>query len=136
MYNLHAVITLPQPSWGAAVRQAVDGLLCAHPRAETKVTGTHLIVDLVGQADAPAALAALQALGRQLNPQGLTVVEASDGAPTDTSAADWTGYHATGPSWIVSAWLAEGARLDQRLGYTGPVAAHLRYLPTPEEAKA
>lgn len=126
-YFLHAVITLPQPSWGAAVGQAVAGLLRDYPHAQTKVNGVQLIIDLTGQADAPAALAALQALGRQLNPDGLTVVEAANGGG-DTSAAPWTGHYATGPSGVVSAWL------DRQLGYANPVTVQLRRLPTPGEA--
>lgn len=127
MYNLHVVITLPQPSWGVAVRQAVAGLLRDYPHAQAKVNGVQLIIDLANQADAPAALAALQALGLQLNPAGLTLVEAAAGGAEDTNAAAWLGYHATGPAWVVSAWL------DRQLGYANPVAVQLRYLPTNAE---
>jgi len=136
-YNLHAVIELPQLwGWGTRVRQAVDNLLLSYPRAETKVTGRQLIIDLRGHGDPSAAITALQAVGLQLNPSGLTVVEASDGVLADTSAAPWTGYHAVGPSWVVSAWLAAGAKLDRQLNYAGPVAVQLRYLPISEEASA
>lgn len=134
-YTLHTVIDLP-PLWGARVRQAVDNLLRSYPRAKTKVNGRLLFIDLHSRGDAPVAIAALQAVGLQVNPEGLTVVEASAGDPAASDAVLWAGYHAVGPVGVVSAWLAESAKLDQRLGYSGPVAVQLRYLPLPEEASA
>jgi hypothetical protein len=130
MFNLHVVIELPQSSWGNPVRQAADSLLANYPKAETKVSGQRQpqrLIDLRGNADPGAAIRVLQEVGTRLNPQGLTLIEASAGPHAGTAAAFWAGYHAMGPASVVNAWLAEGARLDQQPGYTGPVAVQLRY---------
>ena len=82
------------------------------------------LIDLAGQ-DAPTeALAAIQRLGARLNPQGLTRVEVADDGADPVA---WTGHYAFGPSCLAAAWLAESAKLDAQLGYTGPISLHLRY---------
>ena len=127
MFNLHATIPLPQSAWGEPVRLATDALRASFPAAQTKVYADRhctLVIDLAGQ-DAPTeALAAIQRLGARLNPQGLTRVEVADGG---ADPAAWTGHYAFGPSCLAAAWLAESAKLDAQLGYTGPISLHLRY---------